>query len=127
MLFNEIEFANRVSFPNSMLIFDQFRDENKYYVVRELVQNSDGTKADTITDYVYGETVFTEHQTSVIVAQILQLLKHLKQLKIAHRDLKPRNILIRDLESDYPNIKVFGWSAACTQGLRISGNDHLCA
>jgi serine/threonine protein kinase len=71
-----------------MRVFDLIEDDKNYYVVSELIMG--GSVMSRLRAQGHP---FSEIQTLIIIRQVLQAMKYLHSLNIAHRDFKLENLL----------------------------------
>lgn len=59
---------------------------------------------------------FSDHEASQIIQSLLRAVKYMHEKGIVHRDMKPANILIEDID-DFSTIKItdFGLSAMISE------------
>ncbi len=106
MLMDEFEALLKLDSPNVMKIYDVFEDDHKYYIVTDLMQGP------TLMEY-FGqlpESTISEKLVAGCIKQILSGLCHCHSKKIAHRDIKPDNIMFSDKECK--NIKLIDFGFA---------------
>merc|ERR1719197_1872962 len=101
----EISILKKVDHPHIIALKEYFDTENTLYLVIELVTG--GELFDKITQI----GCYSEATASVLVGNILRAVKYLHDLGIAHRDLKPTNLLLKSSD-DLTMIKIadFGLS-----------------
>jgi len=101
----EISILKKVDHPHIIALKEYFDTENTLYLVIELVTG--GELFDKITQI----GCYSEATASVLVGNILRAVKYLHDLGIAHRDLKPTNLLLKSPDND-TDIKIadFGLS-----------------
>jgi calcium/calmodulin-dependent protein kinase I len=87
LLKREVEIMKQVNHNNILKLNEIYEDEQKVYIVMELVQGSE------LFDRVVDKGFYTEKQAKNIVLQILSAIAYLHNVGIAHRDLKPENLL----------------------------------
>jgi serine/threonine protein kinase len=73
-----------------MKVHEILEDTNFFYVVSEFIA---GGEIYTILQH---EKRFTERKCAKVVTQVLEALNYLHHKNIAHRDLKPDNLLVVD-------------------------------
>ena len=103
-ILQEILALKKIDHPNVVKIFEIFKDSKKLYIVLEHVEGKE------LFDFIVENQKISEHQTSIIAAQLIKTVKYLNKLKICHRDLKPENIIINP-ESLHVKIVDFGLSS----------------
>lgn len=101
----EVEILKAVEHPHIISLEEFFDTPETLYLVMELV--SGGELFDKITDL----GAYSENTAAVLVKNILSAVSYLHDLNIAHRDLKPTNLLLKD-DEDLTNVKIadFGLS-----------------
>jgi len=87
LLRREIEIMKQVEHENILKLIEIFEDDEKVYIVMELVDGSE------LFDRIVNKGYYSEKSTVHIVKQILNAVKYLHSKNIAHRDLKPENLL----------------------------------
>lgn len=96
----EIKAQQLMHHPNIVQLIDIQKDSDYYYVFLEYCSGGD------LFDYIYTRDKLSENQSAVFIKQILNGLKYIHSLNVAHCDLKPENILLDD--SCIPKISDFG-------------------
>eukprot|EP01114_Cavostelium_apophysatum_P013883 TRINITY_DN3462_c0_g1_i3.p1 TRINITY_DN3462_c0_g1~~TRINITY_DN3462_c0_g1_i3.p1 ORF type:complete len:1224 (+),score=375.16 TRINITY_DN3462_c0_g1_i3:746-4417(+) len=91
---------------NSSIIrfYEKFENDEELSIVLELCQGG------SLKDDVKMHGKYTENQTATVIYQILEALHGIHEEGIAHRDLKPDNILFADKERK--NIRVIDFGLA---------------
>ncbi|KAL5711828.1 calcium/calmodulin-dependent protein kinase [Ranunculus cassubicifolius] len=74
--------------PNIVQIIDVYEDEDWIHMVLELCDSSDSDLYDRVT-----KQVFNESEAISVVTQLMKALAHCHRRGVAHRDIKPDNIL----------------------------------
>jgi len=87
LLKREIEIMKKVSHKNILKLEEIFEDNEKVYIVMELVKGSE------LFDRIVEKGFYSERNAMHIVSQILDAVAYLHSMDIAHRDLKPENLL----------------------------------
>lgn len=103
---NELQIMKAISHPN-VVQYVEYQDIGQYlYIVMEFVPCGD------LQQYLNGYGNLIEPLAKTMSAQVFDALAYLHKKKITHRDIKPDNILLADLESANFTIKLsdFGLS-----------------
>jgi len=87
LLKREIDIMKKVDHPNILKLIEIFEDDEKVYIIMELVNGSE------LFDRIVDKGYYSEKNTVHIVKQILSAVQYLHSMEIAHRDLKPENLL----------------------------------
>ncbi|KAH0788379.1 CAMK family protein kinase [Histomonas meleagridis] len=74
--------------PNIISIYDHFRENDIYYIVLEYCPNG------SLGDYIKRHGTVPTYNLIKFAKQILEALQFCKNIGIAHRDIKPCNILL---------------------------------
>jgi calcium/calmodulin-dependent protein kinase I len=114
LLRREIEIMKQVEHENILKLIEIFEDDEKVYIVMELVDGSE------LFDRIVNKGYYSEKSTVHIVKQILNAVQYLHSKNIAHRDLKPENLLCSGSgSSEIVKIADFGLSKL------FSGDEEL--
>lgn len=89
MFFNEAHTAGKLRHPNILDIFDAGVDEDKCFIVMELV--ADGA---TIKEYCKPDKLLPLNQAAEIIFKCAKALDYAHKQGVIHRDIKPTNILL---------------------------------
>jgi calcium-dependent protein kinase len=91
---------------NIVKIYEVFEDENKYYIVMELL------KGPNMSEYL-SETPKTALNEKIVagwVKQVLEGISHCHSKEIVHRDIRPSNVVFADKEATKPKLIDFNFS-----------------
>ena len=103
---NELQIMKAISHPN-VVQYVEYQDIGQHlYIIMEFVPCGD------LQGYLSNYGALTEPLGKKMSAQVFDALDYLHRKKITHRDIKPDNILLADLESSNFTIKLsdFGLS-----------------
>lgn len=96
-IFREVEiFKLCKSHPNIVQLVEWFEDDVFFYMVFEKMRGGQ------LLDHIQRKVCFTEREAAQVTRDIAQALKHLHDRGIAHRDVKPENILCTDADRVSP-------------------------
>eukprot|EP01102_Stenamoeba_stenopodia_P004597 TRINITY_DN148_c0_g1_i1.p1 TRINITY_DN148_c0_g1~~TRINITY_DN148_c0_g1_i1.p1 ORF type:complete len:607 (+),score=150.23 TRINITY_DN148_c0_g1_i1:330-2150(+) len=84
----EIKIMKKVAHENVIRLFEVFVDEEKFYMVMELMPGEE------LFQRIERKGNYSEKQASRIFRQIVSAVRYLHEMGVAHRDLKPENILV---------------------------------
>jgi len=101
---NEIQILKKVNHKNIISLKDIYETQSKLYLVMELVTGGE------LFNKIVEIGAYSESIAKDLVRQILHGVKYLHSLNIAHRDLKPTNLLLKSSESNEIKIADFGLS-----------------
>lgn len=82
--------------PNIVSMHNFFSDEEKFYLVLDYCPGGD------LADFLVSQPPLREQQVANVFRQIVTAIAFVHSHSVAHRDLKPQNILI----TKFPNVKV---------------------
>lgn len=118
---NEIQFLKDLKHPRVVKFYDDFVDDDYYYIVTEYLEGGD------LYDRIYQKwekdaTSYNEKYVRDVCKVLLEAVDFLHENNVAHLDLKPDNLLLESME-DNALIKIadFGLSQKVT-----SDNNCLC-
>jgi serine/threonine protein kinase len=101
---NEMKIMQDLRHPN-IVQFTEYHDQGDYlYIIMEFVRQGD------LQGYLNNHGSMEEHVARSMAQQILSALSYLHRAKITHRDIKPDNILISDLDPFTVKLSDFGLS-----------------
>ena len=101
---NEMKIMQELRHPN-IVEFVEYHDEGDYlYIIMEYVRHGD------LQGYLGQQGRLEESDARLMAQQILSALNYLHRMKITHRDIKPDNILIADLNPLTVKLSDFGLS-----------------
>lgn len=94
MIKNEISIMKVVDHPNIVKLYEFFEDDDNFYIIQEFCSGGQ------LFEAILKKKTFTENEAAEIMTQVLSAIAHCHQRKIAHRDVKPENLLIDQLSVD---------------------------
>ncbi|KAK5584737.1 hypothetical protein RB653_006354 [Dictyostelium firmibasis] len=105
LLMREIEIMKKVGdHPNILKLYEVYETTKHLHLVLELVTGGE------LFDKIVQRGEYSEQDASKIVRQIVSAVGHLHANGIAHRDLKPQNLLCAGEEGDDIRVADFGLS-----------------
>ncbi|XP_026192969.1 calcium-dependent protein kinase 2 [Cyclospora cayetanensis] len=105
----EIEVLKSLDHPNIIKIFEVFDDYHNVYIVMETCEG--GELLQRLIDAQNRGSALTEKSVSEIMRQLMNALAYFHSKHVAHKDLKPENVLFQDSSPDSP-IKVIDFGLA---------------
>jgi len=93
-IMNEVAILQSVVHPNILKLHDFFEESPRFYVVMELMQGGD------VFDRIVQKTQYTELDARELASTLLKAIEFIHSRRVAHRDLKPQNLLLETIESD---------------------------
>ena len=101
----EIEIMKKAAtHPNILHLYGVFQTKKNIYIVMELAEGGE------VFDHIVKHDQYSERDASVIARQIVDAVKFLHDHGIAHRDLKPQNLLCSGTDPTDIRIADFGLS-----------------
>lgn len=82
--------------PNILKVFEFFLDEDRLYIVTELVEGSE-LLAEVNRKKGTKHTYFEEEEAALLIKQVLTVLNYCHGKNIVHRDVKLENIMIESM------------------------------
>eukprot|EP01133_Synstelium_polycarpum_P014986 gene14986-17722_t len=114
LLMREIEIMKKVGdHPNILKLYEVYETKRHLHLVLELVTGGE------LFDKIVHRGEYSEQDASKIMRQIVSAVGHLHANGIAHRDLKPQNLLCAGLEGDDIRVADFGLSKIFGDGDRL--------
>lgn len=90
----EIKVLIDTDHPNIMKIYEYFFDKINYYIVMEYIRGKD------LTSFVTSMKTYSQDFIPTILKQLLSAVCYLHSKNIVHRDIKPDNIIVRELRKN---------------------------
>nr|CAD56895.1 R166.5-like protein [Meloidogyne artiellia] len=82
--------------PNIVQLIEWFEDDSSFYMVFEKMRGG------PLLNHIQRKVCFTEQEASLVTRDIANALKFLHDRGIAHRDVKPENILCTEMDKISP-------------------------
>ena len=107
----EAHMIRTLKHPNIIQLEDVFSDQSTLFLVMELVRGGD------LFDRIVARKRYNEGDAKLVVLQILYAMQFMHDKNVAHRDMKPENILLTSPDSDV-DIKItdFGLAKCSSDG-----------
>ena len=90
----EFNLLKKLDHPNVLRVYEAFEDNVYIYIVTELLSGGE------LFERVLHEGQINENRTSDIIRQTLTALSYCHSNMLAHRDIKPQNILLESKEGE---------------------------
>lgn len=91
ILEEEVRALQLVDHPSIEKLFQVFEDEEQIYFVFDLLEGGRSLK-----EWLLADGIGTEHQSSCVARQLLRGVHHLHRNHVAHREIRPRNVIVMD-------------------------------
>jgi len=106
----EIEIMKKAaSHPNILRLYDVYQTSKNIFLVMELARGGE------VFDHIVKHGEYSEHDASIIARKIVEAVRFLHSQGIAHRDLKPQNLLCASDDPTDIRISDFGLSKVFNQ------------
>lgn len=102
---NEVSIMQSLNHRHIVSLIDFYEEKTKFFVVMELLTGGD------VFDRIVERTHYTEKDARDLIKNLLEAIYYLHSHNVAHRDLKPQNLLLAH-EGDDADVKIadFGFS-----------------
>jgi len=98
---------------NIIQLIEFFDEEHHFYLVFEKISGG------SLLEHIQKRVEFTEAEASMIIKDITKAIKHLHQQGIAHRDIKPDNVLCLNTNSPCP-VKLCDFDLCSSVSIEVS-------
>ncbi|CDW81651.1 carbon catabolite derepressing protein [Stylonychia lemnae] len=108
----EIHILKIVRHPNIIQLYEIIETQSKLYLIMEHCSNGE------LFDYITSRNRLKEEEACRLFQQLIAGIEYIGELGIAHRDVKPENLLL----DDFKNLKIvdFGLSNTFKPGEKLS-------
>ncbi|EFA82250.1 putative protein serine/threonine kinase [Heterostelium album PN500] len=114
LLMREIEIMKKLGdHPNILKLYEVYETKKQLHLVLELVTGGE------LFEKIVQRGEYSEQDAAKIIKQIVSAVGHLHENGIAHRDLKPQNLLCSGKEGDDIRVADFGLSKIFGEGDRL--------
>ncbi len=118
--FAEAQITASLKHPNTIRVFDFGQTEGgALYIAMELLSGQ--PLNEMLRDRTREGRVMTEEEAINIGVQTLRSLAEAHLANLVHRDLKPHNLFLHDVEGDDPVVKVLDFGIAKKLGSNLTG------
>lgn len=118
--FAEAQVTASLKHPNTIRVFDFGQTEGgALYIAMELL--SGRPLNDVLKRRAAEGRVMTEEETTTIGIQVLRSLAEAHLAQLVHRDLKPHNVFLHEVEGDDAVVKVLDFGIAKRLGSNLTG------
>ena len=109
---NEIAILKQLDHPNIVSLYEVYSDNDFIYIVTEYLTGGE------LFDLVNNRKLFDEKAAAKVMKQILSAVSYCHHKNIAHRDIKPKNILFVEEKIGY-DVKIIDFGLS-----RLFQKDH---
>jgi calcium/calmodulin-dependent protein kinase I len=107
-IYDEVSIMSALSHPHIVPLIDFFEEKECYFLVMELMSGGD------LFDRIGKKKSYSEADARDLVSKMLKAMLYCHKHKIAHCDMKPKNLLLMSEENDsYIKLADFGFAARC--------------
>lgn len=107
-IFDEVAIMSSLSHPHIVPLIDFFEEKDCYFLVMELMSGGD------LFDRIGKKKAYSEADARDLAVKMLKAMSYCHAHKIAHCDMKPKNLLLMSEDNDsYIKLADFGFAARC--------------
>jgi len=99
---------------NIIQLIEYFEEDKYFYLIFEKIIGG------SLLDHIHQRISFSERETRLVIGQLALAVKHLHERGIAHRDIKPDNILCLNKNSPFP-VKLCDFDL-CSEPIKVNGD-----
>ncbi len=93
-LIGEVNIVRKLDHRHIVKFYEYYEDASHYYIVSELVKGGE------LFDRIVEREFYSEKDARDLVKQLAEALGYCHAFNVAHRDMKPENILLSDETND---------------------------
>jgi len=107
-IYDEVSIMSSLTHPHIVPLIDFFEEKDCYFLVMELMSGGD------LFDRIGKKKTYSEEDARDLAVKMLKAMSYCHSHKIAHCDMKPKNLLLMS-EDNHSYIKLadFGFAARC--------------
>jgi len=107
-IYDEVSIMSSLTHPHIVPLIDFFEEKDCYFLVMELMSGGD------LFDRVGKKKTYSEEDARDLAVKMLKAMSYCHSHKVAHCDMKPKNLLLMS-EDNHSYIKLadFGFAARC--------------
>mmetsp|Transcript_34653 Transcript_34653/g.83715 ORF Transcript_34653/g.83715 Transcript_34653/m.83715 type:complete len:519 (+) Transcript_34653:449-2005(+) len=107
-IYDEVSIMSSLSHPHIVPLIDFFEEKDCYFLVMELMSGGD------LFDRIGKKKSYSEADARDLAIKMLKAMAYCHSHKIAHCDMKPKNLLLMSEDNDsYIKLADFGFAARC--------------
>lgn len=107
-IYDEVAILASLSHPHIVPLIDFFDEKDCYFLVMELMSGGD------LFDRIGKKKSYSEADARDLIVKMLKSVAYCHAAKIAHCDMKPKNLLLMSEDNDsYIKLADFGFAARC--------------
>mmetsp|Transcript_3870 Transcript_3870/g.6079 ORF Transcript_3870/g.6079 Transcript_3870/m.6079 type:complete len:521 (-) Transcript_3870:363-1925(-) len=107
-IYDEVAIMSSLSHPHIVPLIDFFEEKDCYFLVMELMSGGD------LFDRIGKKKSYSEADARDLAVKMLKAMSYCHSHKIAHCDMKPKNLLLMSEDNDsYIKLADFGFAARC--------------
>ena len=107
-IFDEVAIMSTLSHPHIVPLIDFFEEQDCYFLVMELMSGGD------LFDRIGKKKSYSEADARDLALKMLKAMSYCHAHKVAHCDMKPKNLLLMSEDNDsYIKLADFGFAARC--------------
>jgi len=103
-IMNEVSILQSLNHQNILRVHDFFEESPEFFVVMELMQGGD------LYDSIVSRTFYAENDARLMAKSLLSAVEYMHERGVAHRDLKPQNLLLKTADSHMLKVADFTFS-----------------
>lgn len=107
-IYDEVSIMSSLTHPHIVPLIDFFEEKDCYFLVMELMCGGD------LFDRIGKKKTYSEEDARDLAVKMLKAMSYCHARKVAHCDMKPKNLLLMSEDNDsYIKLADFGFAARC--------------